>query len=144
MLKVDYTRNAESVQQNSGLSGKVKKDAEQKNQMKADLTALFLPRQPPMPLSEVRSRCNMHFISFSKLLYKLVSHTQGTACTFKLKMMFYGPPSGTTGKLVALSQVQILMMLQLSVAGSPGEDNWPRSLGGRGGIVSLPCQAERR
>lgn len=31
----------------------VKKDAEQKDQMKADLTALFLPRQPPMPLTEV-------------------------------------------------------------------------------------------
>ncbi|KAM9494572.1 protein flightless-1 homolog [Clarias gariepinus] len=52
VLKVDYTRNAESVKQNDNLSGKVKKDAEQKNQMKADLTALFLPRQPPMPLSE--------------------------------------------------------------------------------------------
>lgn len=53
VLKVDYTRNAESVKQNEGLSGKVKKDAEQKDQMKADLTALFLPRQPPMLLSEV-------------------------------------------------------------------------------------------
>lgn len=31
----------------------VKKDAEQKDQMKADLTALFLPRQPVMPLTEV-------------------------------------------------------------------------------------------
>lgn len=54
VLKVDYTRNAESVKQNEGLSGKVKKDAEQKDQMKADLTALFLPRQPAMPLTEVR------------------------------------------------------------------------------------------
>lgn len=53
MLKVDYTKNAESVKQKEGLSGKVKKDAEQKDQMKADLTALFLPRQPPMPLTEV-------------------------------------------------------------------------------------------
>uniref|UniRef100_A0A673INB6 Protein flightless-1 homolog n=1 Tax=Sinocyclocheilus rhinocerous TaxID=307959 RepID=A0A673INB6_9TELE len=52
VLKVDYTRNAESVKQNEGLSGKVKKDAEQKDQMKADLTALFLPRQPAMPLTE--------------------------------------------------------------------------------------------
>lgn len=34
----------------------VKKDAEQKDQMKADLTALFLPRQPAMPLTEVRTR----------------------------------------------------------------------------------------
>lgn len=55
VLKVDYTRNAESVKQGAGLSGKVKKDAEQKDQMKADLTALFLPRQPPMPLTEVGS-----------------------------------------------------------------------------------------
>lgn len=31
----------------------MKKDAEQKDQMKADLTALFLPRQPAMPLTEV-------------------------------------------------------------------------------------------
>ncbi|XP_060116664.1 protein flightless-1 homolog [Heteronotia binoei] len=52
VLKVDYTRNAEAVQQVKGLSGKVQKDAEKKDQMKADLTALFLPRQPPMPLSE--------------------------------------------------------------------------------------------
>uniref|UniRef100_A0A3B1JZJ3 Protein flightless-1 homolog n=1 Tax=Astyanax mexicanus TaxID=7994 RepID=A0A3B1JZJ3_ASTMX len=52
VLRVDYTRNAESVKQADGLSGKVKKDAEQKDQMKADLTALFLPRQPSMPLSE--------------------------------------------------------------------------------------------
>ncbi|NP_001015848.1 protein flightless-1 homolog [Xenopus tropicalis] len=51
VLKVDYTRNAESVVQGGGLTGKVKKDAE-KDQMKADLTALFLPRQPPMPISE--------------------------------------------------------------------------------------------
>lgn len=54
MLKVDYTRNAEAVQQTDGLWGKVQKDAEKKDQMKADLTALFLPRQPPMPLSEVQ------------------------------------------------------------------------------------------
>ncbi len=54
MLKVDYTRNAESVKQTEGLSGKVKKDAEKQDQMKADLTALFLPRQPAMPLTEVR------------------------------------------------------------------------------------------
>lgn len=52
VLKVDYTRNAESVQQAEGLSGKVQKDVEKKDQMKADLTALFLPRQPPMPLAE--------------------------------------------------------------------------------------------
>uniref|UniRef100_A0A3Q2DJP3 FLII actin remodeling protein n=1 Tax=Cyprinodon variegatus TaxID=28743 RepID=A0A3Q2DJP3_CYPVA len=52
VLKVDYTRAAETVQQNDNLQGKVKKDAEQKDQMKADLTALFLPRQPPMPLTE--------------------------------------------------------------------------------------------
>ncbi|KAM3916640.1 protein flightless-1 homolog [Leptodactylus fuscus] len=52
VLKVDYTRNAESVVQTDGLQGKVKKDAEKKDQMKADLTALFLPRQPPMPASE--------------------------------------------------------------------------------------------
>ncbi|XP_044159287.1 protein flightless-1 homolog [Bufo gargarizans] len=52
VLKVDYTRNAESVVQAAGLQGKVKKDAEKKDQMKADLTALFLPRQPPMPASE--------------------------------------------------------------------------------------------
>uniref|UniRef100_A0A3B3XHM1 Gelsolin-like domain-containing protein n=1 Tax=Poecilia mexicana TaxID=48701 RepID=A0A3B3XHM1_9TELE len=52
VLKVDYTRAAETVQQNDNLQGKVKKDAEQKDQMKADLTALFLPRQPAMPLTE--------------------------------------------------------------------------------------------
>ncbi|XP_041829756.1 protein flightless-1 homolog [Melanotaenia boesemani] len=52
VLKVDYTRAAETVQQTDNLQGKVKKDAEQKDQMKADLTALFLPRQPPMPLTE--------------------------------------------------------------------------------------------
>uniref|UniRef100_A0A7N8Y0E5 Protein flightless-1 homolog n=1 Tax=Mastacembelus armatus TaxID=205130 RepID=A0A7N8Y0E5_9TELE len=52
VLKVDYTRAAETVQQNDNLQGKVKKDAEQKDQMKADLTALFLPRQPSMPLTE--------------------------------------------------------------------------------------------
>uniref|UniRef100_A0A3B4GU82 Protein flightless-1 homolog n=1 Tax=Pundamilia nyererei TaxID=303518 RepID=A0A3B4GU82_9CICH len=52
VLKVDYTRAAETVQQKDNLQGKVKKDAEQKDQMKADLTALFLPRQPPMPLTE--------------------------------------------------------------------------------------------
>uniref|UniRef100_A0A3P9Q6B4 FLII actin remodeling protein n=1 Tax=Poecilia reticulata TaxID=8081 RepID=A0A3P9Q6B4_POERE len=46
VLKVDYTRAAETVQQHDNLHGKVKKDAEQKDQMKADLTALFLPRQP--------------------------------------------------------------------------------------------------
>ncbi|NWS29920.1 FLII protein, partial [Polioptila caerulea] len=52
VLRVDYTRNAETVLQDGGLAGKVRKDAEKKDQMKADLTALFLPRQPPMPLSE--------------------------------------------------------------------------------------------
>ncbi|XP_074821174.1 LOW QUALITY PROTEIN: protein flightless-1 homolog [Natator depressus] len=52
VLKVDYTRNAESVLQAKGLAGKVKKDTEKKDQMKADLTALFLPRQPPMALME--------------------------------------------------------------------------------------------
>ncbi|XP_078096507.1 protein flightless-1 homolog [Mustelus asterias] len=52
VLKVDYTRNAETVLKKEGLMGKVKKDAEKKDQVKADLTALFLPRQPPMPLSE--------------------------------------------------------------------------------------------
>ncbi|POI29543.1 hypothetical protein CIB84_006707, partial [Bambusicola thoracicus] len=52
VLQVDYTRNAENVLQEGGLAGKVRKDAEKKDQMKADLTALFLPRQPPMPLSE--------------------------------------------------------------------------------------------
>uniref|UniRef100_A0A8C9Y305 Protein flightless-1 homolog n=1 Tax=Sander lucioperca TaxID=283035 RepID=A0A8C9Y305_SANLU len=52
VLKVDYTRAAETVQQKDNLQGKVKKDAEQKDKMKADLTALFLPRQPAMPLTE--------------------------------------------------------------------------------------------
>ncbi|OXB68769.1 hypothetical protein ASZ78_002184 [Callipepla squamata] len=52
VLHVDYTRNAETVLQEGGLAGKVRKDTEKKDQMKADLTALFLPRQPPMPLSE--------------------------------------------------------------------------------------------
>ncbi|KAJ1096729.1 hypothetical protein NDU88_001860 [Pleurodeles waltl] len=52
VLKVDYTRNAETVLHKESLMGKVKKDAEKKDQLKADLTALFLPRQPPMPLSE--------------------------------------------------------------------------------------------
>ncbi|XP_048220972.1 protein flightless-1 homolog [Perognathus longimembris pacificus] len=52
VLTVDYTRNAEAVLQGPGLSGKVKRDTEKKDQMKADLTALFLPRQPPMPLAE--------------------------------------------------------------------------------------------
>uniref|UniRef100_A0A7M4FCE8 FLII actin remodeling protein n=1 Tax=Crocodylus porosus TaxID=8502 RepID=A0A7M4FCE8_CROPO len=52
VLKVDYTRSAETVLQAEGLAGKVKKDAEKKDQMKADLTALFLPRQPPMALTE--------------------------------------------------------------------------------------------
>lgn len=54
VLTVDYTRNAEAVLQGPGLAGKVKRDAEKKDQMKADLTALFLPRQPPMALAEVR------------------------------------------------------------------------------------------
>ncbi|MEQ2205776.1 hypothetical protein XENOCAPTIV_013590, partial [Xenoophorus captivus] len=45
VLKVDYSRAAETVQQNDNLQGK-------KDQMKADLTALFLPRQPAMPLTE--------------------------------------------------------------------------------------------
>uniref|UniRef100_A0A8C8S5J3 Protein flightless-1 homolog n=1 Tax=Pelusios castaneus TaxID=367368 RepID=A0A8C8S5J3_9SAUR len=52
VLKVDYTRNAETVLRAEGLAGKVKKDAEKKDQMKADLTALFLPRQPPMAQME--------------------------------------------------------------------------------------------
>ncbi|XP_077590146.1 protein flightless-1 homolog [Stigmatopora nigra] len=52
VLKVDYTRAAETVQQKDNLQGKVKKDTEQKDQMKADLTALFHPRQPAMPLTE--------------------------------------------------------------------------------------------
>ncbi|XP_023600839.1 protein flightless-1 homolog isoform X4 [Myotis lucifugus] len=52
VLTVDYTRNAESVLQGQGLAGKVKRDAEKKDEMKADLTALFLPRQPPMALAE--------------------------------------------------------------------------------------------
>lgn len=56
VLTVDYTRNAEAVLQGSGLTGKVKRDAEKKDQMKADLTALFLPRQPPMALAEVGAR----------------------------------------------------------------------------------------
>lgn len=57
VLTVDYTRNAEAVLQGPGLSGKVKRDTEKKDQMKADLTALFLPRQPPMPLAEVGEAC---------------------------------------------------------------------------------------
>lgn len=64
VLRVDYTRNAESVQQKDNLSGKVKKDAEQKDQMKADLTALFLPRQPPMPLTEVNNHFDLVFYPF--------------------------------------------------------------------------------
>lgn len=68
VLKVDYTRNAESVKQDAGLSGKVKKDAEQKDQMKADLTALFLPRQPPMPLTEV-GLCLFSFTSQIHFMY---------------------------------------------------------------------------
>ncbi|XP_077019526.1 protein flightless-1 homolog isoform X2 [Tamandua tetradactyla] len=52
VLTVDYTRNAEAVLPGPGLAGKVKRDAEKKDQLKADLTALFLPRQPPMALSE--------------------------------------------------------------------------------------------
>ncbi|XP_069501795.1 protein flightless-1 homolog [Ambystoma mexicanum] len=52
VLKVDYTRNAETVLHKESLMGKVKKDAEKKDQLKADLTALFLPRQPAMALSE--------------------------------------------------------------------------------------------
>ncbi|XP_007910122.1 protein flightless-1 homolog [Callorhinchus milii] len=52
VLKVDYTRNAETVLKREGLMGKVKKDAENKDQIKADLTALFLPRQPAMLLAE--------------------------------------------------------------------------------------------
>ncbi|KAL0992507.1 hypothetical protein UPYG_G00094250 [Umbra pygmaea] len=52
VLKVDYTRAAESIEQPAGLQSKVKKDAEKKDEMKADLTALFLPRQPAMPLTE--------------------------------------------------------------------------------------------
>ena len=53
VLTVDYTRNAEAVLQGQGLAGKVKRDSEKKDEMKADLTALFLPRQPPMALAEV-------------------------------------------------------------------------------------------
>ncbi|XP_023591312.1 protein flightless-1 homolog isoform X5 [Trichechus manatus latirostris] len=52
VLTVDYTRNAEAVLQGQGLAGKVKRDAEKTDQMKANLTALFLPRQPPMALTE--------------------------------------------------------------------------------------------
>ncbi|MBW00433.1 Protein flightless-1, partial [Eschrichtius robustus] len=52
VLTVDYTRNAEAVLQGPGLAGKVRRDAEKKDQMKADLTSLFLPRQPRMPLAE--------------------------------------------------------------------------------------------
>ncbi|XP_053425143.1 protein flightless-1 homolog isoform X2 [Nycticebus coucang] len=52
VLMVDYTRNAEAVLPGPSLSGKVKRDVEKKEQMKADLTALFLPRQPPMALAE--------------------------------------------------------------------------------------------
>ncbi|KAM9695202.1 protein flightless-1 homolog isoform 4-T4 [Trichechus inunguis] len=52
VLTVDYTRNAEAVLQGQGLAGKVKRDAEKTDQMKANLTALFLPRQPPMALAE--------------------------------------------------------------------------------------------
>ncbi|TNN56812.1 Protein flightless-1 [Liparis tanakae] len=52
VLKVDYTRAAETVHNKDNLLGKVKKDVEKKDQMKADLTALFLPRQPAMPLTE--------------------------------------------------------------------------------------------
>lgn len=40
----------------------VKKDAEQKDQMKADLTALFLPRQPPMALTEVTTHTVILFL----------------------------------------------------------------------------------
>lgn len=53
VLTVDYTRNAEAVLQGQGLAGKVKRDSEKKDEMKADLTALFLPRQSPMALAEV-------------------------------------------------------------------------------------------
>ncbi|KAB1266484.1 Protein flightless-1-like protein [Camelus dromedarius] len=56
VLTVDYTRNAEAVLQGTGLSGKVKRDAEKKDQMKADLTALFLPRQPPIALARWAQR----------------------------------------------------------------------------------------
>lgn len=45
----------------------VKKDAVQKDQMKADLTALFLARQPAMPLTEVWGRTPLFFFS-SKIL----------------------------------------------------------------------------
>ncbi len=45
----------------------VKKDAEQKDQMKADLTALFLPRQPAMPLTEVTTHA---LLLFSFILIK--------------------------------------------------------------------------
>lgn len=97
VLKVDYTRAAETVQQTDNLQGKVgidvckqdavaeekpgltrvcvwpqvKKDAEQKDQMKADLTALFLPRQPPMPLTEVRLPVRDDASSSSHLLTTL-------------------------------------------------------------------------
>ncbi|KAK2510157.1 LOW QUALITY PROTEIN: hypothetical protein MC885_017836, partial [Smutsia gigantea] len=52
VLTVDYTRSAEAVLQGPGLAGKVKRDTEKRDQMKADLTALFLPRQPPMAPAE--------------------------------------------------------------------------------------------
>lgn len=42
----------------------VKKDAEKKDQMKADLTALFLPRQPAMPLAEVTTHAAFLFSFF--------------------------------------------------------------------------------
>lgn len=46
----------------------VKKDAEQKDQMKADLTALFLPRQPAMPLTEVPAHAQF-FFSKNKIFF---------------------------------------------------------------------------
>ncbi|XP_061411442.1 protein flightless-1 homolog [Lethenteron reissneri] len=58
ILAVDYTRSADAVGRAAGLDGKVQQDAaprRQQQQLKADLSALFYPRQPPMPLSEAET-----------------------------------------------------------------------------------------
>lgn len=118
MLKVDYTRNAESVKQNDNLSGKVKKDAEQKNQMKADLTALFLPRQPPMPLSEVWALCVISYlISLKKLLKEIFTHTQGNTYT---RSSLKSKQECLLTRISKRLQVEILMTSQ---PGSPSEQN---------------------
>ena len=56
-MAVDFTRTAESVIRR----GVDLKQILEKDQIKTDLTALFMPRQSPMPAEEAVSQ-SMHFV----------------------------------------------------------------------------------